>query len=226
MFTVGAVLVWSYGYAGSFLLLNGAHTPLTDAFFRHYTNLGDSLLAGSLLVLLFWRRDPAAIVLGVLAITLSGLLSQLFKNTLFAEWDRPLKIFENGHPVHFFPSERANHNSFPSGHATTAFSFTLAAAYAMRNSRMVWQLVLAWAGLLLCYSRVYVGMHFPADVIAGGLLGAACSFAFLHFFVQPLTGWMQVRSAAWHLQAWRVMVAIAALGFIGAAVGRYMYYFT
>ena len=68
-------------------------------------------------------------------------------------------------------------NSFPSGHTCAAF----AAALSWRG-RLPWK----WAGrtavaLAVCMglSRLYVGVHYPSDVITGGLIGAACAWATL-----------------------------------------------
>jgi undecaprenyl-diphosphatase len=60
-------------------------------------------------------------------------------------------------------------HSFPSGHATT--SFACATVLAVLEPRLrIPALVLAAA---IAYSRLYVGVHFPADVLAGAALGAA-----------------------------------------------------
>jgi len=59
-------------------------------------------------------------------------------------------------------------NSFPSGHATTAFAFAAVLAHAYPRWR--------WAGyvgaFLVALSRLYLNKHFPADALAGALLGA------------------------------------------------------
>jgi membrane-associated phospholipid phosphatase len=57
--------------------------------------------------------------------------------------------------------------SFPSAHATTSF----AAARAYAPLAPAWVLYAAAAGLAI--SRPYLGVHYPSDVIAGALLGAA-----------------------------------------------------
>jgi len=59
--------------------------------------------------------------------------------------------------------------SFPSGHAATAFAAATAIAVLCPRLRP-WALALAAAVAL---SRVYLRVHFPLDVLAGGLIGAA-----------------------------------------------------
>ncbi|MBC7325414.1 MAG: phosphatase PAP2 family protein [Moorella sp. (in: Bacteria)] len=62
--------------------------------------------------------------------------------------------------------------SFPSGH--TAASFSLAVVFAMNFPALTWLLV-AIAGLT-GLSRMYVGMHYPSDVLGGATLGALFAY--------------------------------------------------
>lgn len=64
-----------------------------------------------------------------------------------------------------------NGYSFPSSHATNhfAFSFFLISLFADKI-RWLKPAVIIWASLV-CYAQVYVGVHFPIDVICGGLIG-------------------------------------------------------
>ncbi len=59
--------------------------------------------------------------------------------------------------------------SFPSGHATVAFAIALTAARFYPRRALAW---LLWA-LLVSYTRVYVGEHYPLDVLGGAMLGIA-----------------------------------------------------
>ncbi|HZO97052.1 MAG TPA: phosphatase PAP2 family protein [Gaiellaceae bacterium] len=68
---------------------------------------------------------------------------------------------------------RPHGHSFPSGHATTSFACATVLALALPRLRVP-LLVLAAA---VAWSRVYVGVHFPLDVLAGALLGAALGLA-------------------------------------------------
>ncbi len=79
--------------------------------------------------------------------------------------------------------------SFPSSHATNHFALAVL-LYMLFHKRYP---VASWAGLLwalsIGYAQVYAGLHFPLDVIAGSLLGAAIGWlvSLIFFFFRP--GW-------------------------------------
>ena len=58
--------------------------------------------------------------------------------------------------------------SFPSGHAASAFAFTSGVAHVLPVATP-----LHLAAALVAYSRIHTGVHYPADVVAGALLGSA-----------------------------------------------------
>jgi membrane-associated phospholipid phosphatase len=70
------------------------------------------------------------------------------------------------------PSSR----SLPSGHAASAFAFATGAGSVLPREGAALRALAA----LVAYSRVHTGVHFPADVIVGGLIGSACAQAATH----------------------------------------------
>lgn len=69
--------------------------------------------------------------------------------------------------------------SFPSGH--TASSFAVATVFIKTDNAASFEIVLLAS--LIAFSRVYLGVHYPSDVIGGGIIGAICGvITFLLFF--------------------------------------------
>lgn len=79
-------------------------------------------------------------------------------------------------------------NGFPSSHAAVAMAF--AVSMALGPWRWPWRAAAVLCGLLVGWSRIALGVHFPSDVLAAALLGTACACG-----VYTLAG--RVRSLAW-----------------------------
>ena len=80
--------------------------------------------------------------------------------------------------------------SFFSGHAATSFAITtLIYLFLRKKFRWVWLLYL-WP-LIFSFSRIYVGVHYPFDILTGTLVGILLAFAFnagYHRFIEPYSG--------------------------------------
>jgi undecaprenyl-diphosphatase len=106
----------------------------------------------------------------ILAVIILGLLGQLLKNTWFEGWDRPFRIFDSLAEVHSVAGYRMFHNSFPSGHSIVVSAVISTYVFSSRPG-LVLQAVLALAVMVISYTRIYVGVHFPGDVLVGTLIG-------------------------------------------------------
>lgn len=72
--------------------------------------------------------------------------------------------------------------SFPSTHATDHFAVAIFLACALGSRyRWLWPVGIAWAAII-CFAQVYVGVHFPVDVIVGGLYGSLVGWLFARGF--------------------------------------------
>jgi undecaprenyl-diphosphatase len=83
---------------------------------------------------------------------------------------RPFDAHPQIHPLYVVHS-----SSFPAGHAATAFAGAALVSYLAPRAAPLFVLLAAAIG----YARVYVGVHYPGDVVAGALLGVFCALAAL-----------------------------------------------
>lgn len=166
--TASAVILWVIGgqHTG-FGSLNPLGALLPDAVWSILTNLGDSAVA--LALFLFFARGNLRFCAVILVASLLGLLwTHGFKQGL--PLPRPSGLLPEGsfHAV----GELTQNRSFPSGHAQT--SMTLAAVAALCTRGRFWPRVILAIGLASAASRVFIGMHWPVDVLAGAAGGCFC----------------------------------------------------
>lgn len=76
-------------------------------------------------------------------------------------------------------------NSFPSGHTTSTFAVITTLIYKIKNK--YWDVLLVAFGVLIGVSRIYVGVHYPLDVLCGALVGI-CSAIFVCKFIYEKLG--------------------------------------
>ena len=135
------------------------------------------------LVAIVCRRYRLAIILAA-ASGAAYLLARVAKDIVSRP--RPAGLLHN---VHLRPGSTAAGNGYPSGHAAVAFALAtvlcLMIGPKLRSHAVA--LILAGAGIV-GFARVYVGAHFPLDVVGGAALGIIVGIAAVtasHFFETP-----------------------------------------
>jgi undecaprenyl-diphosphatase len=152
-----AVLLWIHNHSPGWL-----DTPMRLVTALGYYWVVLPLLAGAVLVFYRegWRLSAVLLIISTAGgVFLTTILKAVFRRA------RP-ELFESGYTAPFF--------SFPSGHATVAVGFygalTLILAYRLRGLAR-WAVVSGGVLLVLLigFSRLYLGVHYPTDVLAGFL---------------------------------------------------------
>ncbi len=153
------------------LMLNHFHNSFADQFFRYYTYLGDGWIFVLLLLILLYYRYYY-LVMTLVVIIFQTAVVQVMKMILFSDWNRPVLFFSHTPGVHFVEGVTMHlYQTFPSGHAATAFSVATILTIVVKNKR--WSAL--WYGLAIgvCFSRVYLMQHFFMDVFTGAAIGIA-----------------------------------------------------
>ncbi len=155
-----AVLLW---------IQDSIRNPVMDAILVVYTTMGNAgilwiAVSGIMLCFPRWRR------IGLLAL-ISMLLCYCFNDVLIKNLvmrPRPLDTVEQ--LTVLVPP--LSSSSFASGH--TVSTFAAVNIYRRKTSKMV-AAALFFLAILMGFSRVYVGMHYPSDVLVGMIIGLAGS---------------------------------------------------
>lgn len=80
---------------------------------------------------------------------------------------------------------RGGQYGFVSGHATNSFAIAVFfGLFFLKNSKKrLFYLLLLWAAIV-SYSRMYLGVHYPSDIIGGAMLGSTIAFLSFHLFMK------------------------------------------
>lgn len=197
-----AITFTGLGYAQiAWLLLANFRTRMKPSFFLGLAMAGlvlvpfvehswVGLLSGVLGFALCLTLERRVAACAVAAVVSSGVFRILVAKTV--ERERPSNLSFAAPLEHVYGS-----TSFPSGHATTTFAIAAVACWAYaktENAWVAWSLA-AWSALV-AMSRVYVGVHYPLDVISAGFLGAA--FGSVCYLVWKERGWLTSEESADH----------------------------
>jgi undecaprenyl-diphosphatase len=175
-----AILLSTEGYAGGFKWVNQFQNgPINWASLHFFTHLGDGLILPAIVILLFWRRDPAFVVSFIFALFFTAFITQFGKRILFEDWMRPARVFEGIREVTIYDPNPPKEHSFPSGHATSSTTGGVFFAWALYSYKKWLPWLVGLLTVFLCLTRVFIGAHFPGDIFVGSIIGSLGAVAVL-----------------------------------------------
>jgi len=155
-----------------FLFLNGFHAPFFDgimyAISEKYTWI-PLYLAVIYMVIRHWKRESGWIILAlIICIVIADQVSSgLIKG--WVERPRPSHAEHLNGLVHLVNGYTGGRFGFVSSHSANAFGFALLSSLLFRQKSFSIAIFL-WA-VLTAYSRIYLGVHYPLDIVGGTLVG-------------------------------------------------------
>ena len=167
-------------------VFHDAQPAIVRAVAEHITDAGKSewILVPSLVLWIAlwykWRHHAKKWMVLFLSVAVSGIIANIIKVIVCRT--RPPLLFDKGiYGIDFFGFViDFLHNSFPSGHATTAMSAATVGALLYPSLRVPFYTV----GSLVAFSRVMVGVHYFSDVIVGAIIGVVTALLFTRKFLR------------------------------------------
>jgi undecaprenyl-diphosphatase len=173
------------------LAVNGTHSAFFDEFFWFVSKTATWIpLYALLLFLIFrslgWKKMLLFLGFAVLLILIVDQTSVIFFKEAFQRY-RPSHNLLLEKKLHFYEISKdefyqGGQYGFVSSHAVNFFAITLFAGLTLRERypKMIW--ILVGISCLVCYSRMYLGVHYFTDVFCGGLWGALWGYLFYRMF--------------------------------------------
>ena len=173
------------------LALNGCHSPFWDSFFLIFSGQLIWLPFFAVVILALCRQYGKNVWLPLIMFALAIVLSDQISSSILKPWVcrlRPSHDPETSAFVHTVNGYVGGLYGFASSHAANSFSFALLSSLIFRN-RYYTLLAFVWA-VATSYSRIYLGVHFLGDVIAGAVIGLVVAYGvyFLLVCIQRRTG--------------------------------------
>lgn len=166
-----------------FLYLNNLGSSFFDPFWLVITNKFASIPLYLLFIYLLYKniglhKTILSLVVVALMITATDQLSYAVKHSV-------MRLRPCGDPslegLGRFVADCGSYGYF-SGHATSSFALAIFLGLILKPFyKYIFSALILWA-IIVSYSRIYVGVHFPGDVLSGVLVGSLLGFLFYEFY--------------------------------------------
>lgn len=156
------------------LTLNGLHTPFLDQFMWIFTGKWTWIpMYATILFILCKNFNFYVTAFTVIAIALTVTYADQVCATLIRPLAERMRPSNLNNPlsefIHIVNGKRGGRYGFPSCHAANSFALAFFVMLFFKQRKLTF-FIMSWA-IINSYSRVYIGVHYPGDLLAGMLVG-------------------------------------------------------
>lgn len=161
------------------VFLQNHRTPELDILFLNITKLAESIVPYIFVSLCYWLLDKRSGFILFTALQLGMMTKDLLKELAFVK--RPWLLSDKVHPVEAARAHAPGY-SFPSGHTVRGITAISGISIATWKNNKWLSIFFILLGFSVLFSRNYLGVHTPQDVIVGCLFSIIYIFAVSKFF--------------------------------------------
>jgi len=170
---------WTLPYERTlFFALNGGLPSFLNKFMWLFTGKWPWLfLLPIFLILMFYKKNWKDALLFLLFLIITITLCDQISSGFLKPWVARLR--PSHHPdfapyVVLFHNYKGGLYGFVSSHAANFFGFAVFTSLILKNR--IYTITVLFCALLVCYTRIYFGVHFPTDILGGILIGIASAY--------------------------------------------------
>jgi undecaprenyl-diphosphatase len=163
-----------------FLWLNGIHSPWLDPIMAILTKTQSWVPLYLLLIYLIIKQYKKNSWICLVALTLVVLMTDQVTASImkpYFERLRPSHEPSLASVIHLVDNQKGGQFGFASSHAANTFGVAMFVWLSLKKSNKFIWLIFAWS-IVMSYSRIYLGLHYPGDILVGASIGLLTGWAF------------------------------------------------
>lgn len=207
-----------------FSWLNGFHGEYFDQVMWNISSKLSWLLILLAFVFVVARKGWRQALLAVLAVAVCVLISDQISSGLIkhaVERLRPSHNLDLASTIHLVNGYKGGLYGFTSSHAANSFGVALLLGLMMRHKGVLW-VMMGWA-FLQCYSRIYLGVHYPGDILGGMLIGLLAGWLAYWLWTVAQKRWAKTDARVFNRGDALIMNSSICITMVGILIAAFFY---